>query len=175
LPTEIQGGIIRVAHNRANPYTMVNRAGAEDARLSWEARGVLFYLLCKPDGWQVRTRDLQRRGSAGRDQLRRILNELETAGYLRRDCLHEPDGRWRHVSTVYEVPGGPEPEKPVPAEPGADDPAPVRAALYESATVPRIESSENPAPVPPESQAFTPPPPAGYPDIRAYQAARGIR
>src|SRR5690349_18569722 len=104
-PTDRGGGIIRVAHNKDNPYTLINRTFTDDPALSWEARGLLAYLLCKPDNWEVRSTDLIRRGNAGRLMMRRMLHELEAAGYLVRTCSRGPGGRWVWVSTVYEAPG----------------------------------------------------------------------
>lgn len=154
MPTSSdQGGIIRVAHNRANPYTMVNRAGAEDPALSWEARGVLFYLLCKPDGWQVRFGDLLRKGNARRFMLRRILKELETAGYLVREQTRAADGRWEWLSTVYEAPGvngRPLDNRAVADPPRAEPPPYIESAL------PNNESTENPAPALPTSEELPP-------------------
>ena len=53
--------IIRVKHKRA-PFVVIDRRVLEDERLTWAARGVLGYLLAKPDDWQLRITDLQRRG-----------------------------------------------------------------------------------------------------------------
>jgi DnaD/phage-associated family protein len=48
--------------------------------LSWEARGILWYLLSKPDDWQVRVSDLMQ--NCGRDKVRNTLAELIRFGYL---------------------------------------------------------------------------------------------
>ena len=67
--------IIRVKH-RCAPFVVIDRRMLEDERLTWAARGVPGYLLAKPDDWQLRITDLQRRGNLGRDALRRILQHL---------------------------------------------------------------------------------------------------
>jgi hypothetical protein len=46
--------IIRVERDRKHPYTIINDTFANDARLSFAARGVLAYLLTKPNDWQIR-------------------------------------------------------------------------------------------------------------------------
>lgn len=84
---------------------MVNKATIEDERLSWEARGVLAYILSKPDNWEVRTTDLLGKAPNCKiDKLQRILKELESAGYLVRERVHTADGRFGWVSQVYENP-----------------------------------------------------------------------
>ena len=100
-----ESNIIRVIKNRDNPYTMINREGFEDERLSWEARGVLGYLLVKPDNWVIRFWDLVNRyAGCGRDKMRRILGELEAAGYLWRERTNDQDGRIMWVNRIYECP-----------------------------------------------------------------------
>ena len=75
-----------------------------DENLSWEARGVMGYLLSKPDDWQVRFVDLVKRGPAGGHKIRRILKELEDNGYLYRERFQTEAGTFDWVSTVYETP-----------------------------------------------------------------------
>ncbi len=62
----------------------------------------------------MRVPDLQRAAGVGRDQLRRILCELEAAEYLVRRRTYGADGRWIWESLVYEYPqdGSPSTENP---------------------------------------------------------------
>jgi hypothetical protein len=53
-----QSGIVRVMHDRDHPYTTINPTFTTDARLTWAARGLLIYLLAKPDNWKVQVKDL---------------------------------------------------------------------------------------------------------------------
>lgn len=96
------GGIIRVRKDRN--YSVISNIMVEDERLSWAARGILTYLLSKPNSWQVRTRDLIQRSPAGEDKVRRLLKELETYGYLVRHKTRGAKGRWAWFSEVHEVP-----------------------------------------------------------------------
>jgi len=67
---------------RAN-FTILRNSTLEDARLSWEARGLLAYLLSKPDNWVVNTRHLTTQSpSAKKEKILKILAELERFGYL---------------------------------------------------------------------------------------------
>ena len=45
-----------------------------DKRMSWEARGLMGYLLTKPDNWTVRIDDLVKQGPAKLTKLRRMLS-----------------------------------------------------------------------------------------------------
>lgn len=97
--------VVRVEKNADHPYTMISKVVTEDETLSWEARGMLTYLLGKPDGWVVRMTDLQGASPAGRDKTRRILQELEEHKYVRRQKLRdEATGTYYWQSTIYEEP-----------------------------------------------------------------------
>lgn len=78
--------IIRAA--RKTQFYTLPTATIDDDRLSWEARGLLIYLLSKPDHWKVQVKDLINRTknaigrASGRDKVYTILNELRTAGYI---------------------------------------------------------------------------------------------
>jgi hypothetical protein len=79
---------------------------AEDAGLSFAARGMMLYLLCKPDNWQVRMGDLERAANGmGEQATRTVFGELEAAGYVVRTKARNPKtGQWVYDTTVYESP-----------------------------------------------------------------------
>jgi hypothetical protein len=139
--------IIRTHKNKNNPYFMANKALFEDARLSWRARGIMAYLLSKPDDWEVRVRDLQARGDCGRDAIRSALCELEEYGYLHRRRRNRQRGQFDWIYEIYESPElnphhkspppenpsmvSPSPEKPATAEPATAEPATANPATYQ--------------------------------------------
>jgi len=85
-------------------YLVVDNALFNDESLSWEARGLMGYLLSKPDHWQVRLHDLMKRGPAGQHKIRRMLGELRQAGYLETRRIKRPDGTFDWVTTIHESP-----------------------------------------------------------------------
>jgi len=124
-------------------YT-VSKDISEDDRLSWAARGMLIFLLGKPDNWTVSVAHLikQTEGSqrsTGRDGVRAIIKELMDAGYMQADGVRTEGGTFGGMN--YVVNESPEtdlpspvkphknfsPETPNPAsvEPGAVEPTPV--------------------------------------------------
>jgi len=100
--------IRRASHGLENPYFLVRRDTAQDDSLSWEALGLLVYVLSKPDDWSVRPADLRQR--CGRDKVYKILNELIQHRYVKR--VESVDEKGRHLSTDYEIYESPLPEKP---------------------------------------------------------------
>lgn len=96
--------IIRV-QKRENPYVMLDKEFLSNEELSWKAKGLLAYLLSKPDDWQIAEADLIRRSKDGRDAVRAGLRELEASGYLARRQVREPGGKFaRTECVVYERP-----------------------------------------------------------------------
>ena len=63
-------------------YTVIDSAALEDTAISFEAKGVLAYLLSKPDGWLIHQEHLSRVGGIGRHKIMRIFSELRQAGYI---------------------------------------------------------------------------------------------
>ena len=121
--------IIRVAHRR-DPYVVIDRRALEDTRLSWAARGLLGYLLAKPDDWTLRIGDLRKRGDLGRDALYRQLKLLERVGYVKRTLTRDPKGHVTGVEyLVFEVPEALFPEKPESATPDTAEPFPVKPTV----------------------------------------------
>jgi hypothetical protein len=104
--------ILRV--KRTKGYTTIPNSTLCDHRLSFRARGVLAFLLAKPDDWETRTTDLPEHGREGRDAVRTALKELRELGYMdqeREQYRDDESGKWlwRTVTIVRDFP---EPENP---------------------------------------------------------------
>jgi len=102
----------------------VEKAMAEDSNLSWAARGILLYLLAKPDDWKVFVSDLQKRGDLGRDAIYTRINELMRHGYMQRTQVRNSAGQI--VSSEYLVFERPYTENPYVGNPDADFPDAVK-------------------------------------------------
>jgi DnaD/phage-associated family protein len=112
--------IIRCLHDEAHPAVEVVRTTAQNKALSYEALGMLTYLLSQADDWVVGVDDLMRDG-CGRDKAYRILRELTDAGHLkhvRSDAKQHLPPVWGE-RTVYEQPFTEKPDMvtPVPEIP----------------------------------------------------------
>ncbi len=78
----MSSGIIRV--KKDTRYFTASNEPFNDSRLRWGARGVMGYLLSKPDGWECRNADLEAAGPGGQHQIRSIIKELKKFGYIHR-------------------------------------------------------------------------------------------
>ncbi len=105
---------IRVA--RRARYAAVDRRTINDGRLSFRARGVLVWLLDKPDGFTISRDALASAGPEGHHVVRQVLAELRTCGYLVRSQTRLPSGRFTTESVLYEVPPVVENQPPVPVD-----------------------------------------------------------
>ena len=95
----------RVKHNRTNPYVRLNKKFLESNQLSAKAKGILAYLLSRPDDWKICLNQLMKVFADGEVSIRSGLKELKDAGYLVKAAIRDRQGRitgWR--TDVYETP-----------------------------------------------------------------------
>jgi hypothetical protein len=95
--------IVRGARQRTN-FTILPNGILNDQRLSWRARGLLAYLLSKPDNWRTTIAHLTKQGTEGRDAVTRAMTELEHTGYLVRRRWQDKHGHWHHDILVHDEP-----------------------------------------------------------------------
>lgn len=114
-------------HKHDSGFTQIDNRLLEDERLSWKARGLLAYLLSRPENWRVESNALAEIGPDGRDSVRSGLAELEAHGYLVYTKQQDEKGLWTTVSHVYENPADaaenpqPETENPSSVPPAETD------------------------------------------------------
>jgi len=74
--------IIRV-NKKDQPYVLISKELINDKRLSYKARGIVSYLLSKPNGWHVRIGDLINQSDKdGEKSVRSGVQELKAIGYM---------------------------------------------------------------------------------------------
>ena len=96
--------IFRIQKNADNPFVMIDKRIFTDKKLSYRAKGVLGYLLSRPDNWLVNMVDVANQSTEGRDAVLTAVNELMKHGYVER-IEHRENGRFKSYEyLVYEVP-----------------------------------------------------------------------
>ena len=97
-------------HHRVDNFTTVNNHFVNNRSLSLKAKGVMVYLLSKPEYWEVRVRDIVNSSRDGVDSVKSAMKELRDHGYLvlNRGESRFPDGTTKFGSfyDVYEQPQG---------------------------------------------------------------------
>ncbi len=97
--------VFRRAKDRDNPFVMIDKTIGENRDLSWKAKGIMLYLLSRPNDWIVRMTDLERRSTDGVHSVRSGIAELLKAGYMTRHMIRGPDGIIsEHEIIVHEIP-----------------------------------------------------------------------
>ena len=133
--------ITRSARPTSNFY-LLDKAISENKRLGWAARGMLVFLLGKPDRWTVSPAALvnetaQAGRSTGRDGVYAALKELKDAGYLRSVGNRSDGGTFAGADyIVYESPQTENPDtvdSPDTANPDAVAPVAPHTGLPDTA------------------------------------------
>ena len=96
--------VIRVQKSKNNFVTM-DKEFLENGSLSWKAKGILAYLLSKPDNWKVIASNLVNSATDGKGSVYKGLKELSEWGYYEKTPIRDEKGvivRWDSV--VLEVP-----------------------------------------------------------------------
>ena len=94
-----------IRSNREHSYTIVSNKVYDKNQLSWQAMGLLGYLLTKPDNWQVMVAELVNvtkgtKKPTGQCGVYNIINELKEKGFI--SVRKNTDGSTDY--TVYDEP-----------------------------------------------------------------------
>lgn len=90
---------------RETPFVQMDKRSIGTGDLSLKATGLLLYFLSKPDNWQIRLKDVEKRFTDGLDSVRSGMKELEKVGYVYKYRERDEKGRladW--IYYVYELP-----------------------------------------------------------------------
>lgn len=114
--------IIKLARKTQN-FAIIDKALLENQGLSLKAKGLLAYLLSRPDDWQVQVHQLTQSSKDGRDSIYSALKELKAAGYISRERIKNEKGQIESCDyVVYEKPNVSEVLDPHPGFPDMDNP-----------------------------------------------------
>ena len=127
--------IFRTHKRKDDPFVRVDKDLVNDERLGWDTRGLLIYLLGKPDDWTVRMSDLLKSGPAKLTAMRRMINEAIEYGYMERTRHTTTGGRFVWVTNVYEYPkelvNSPSAGFPSMDDPPVDNPSMENLPIYQ--------------------------------------------
>ena len=97
--------IFRVEKNAENPYVMIDKNVFEDTSLSFKAKGILGYLLSRPNDWTLIITDIQKRSTDGKDSVKNGIDELIERGYIVKTEQPRQAGKFATCDyVVYEKP-----------------------------------------------------------------------
>lgn len=105
--SKMDKSIIRTVKNAENPFVMIDRRIFENDGLSLKAKGLLGYLLSRPDNWTICMADLVKRTKDGKASVRSAMEELENCGYVTKVQLRDGNLFNGYEYTVHELPLNP--------------------------------------------------------------------
>ena len=106
-PYRIEGRpqtIYRVVKSANNPYVMIDRRPIDNPKLSFKAKGILTYLMSRPDGWEVSVADLINHAPDGEASVRAGMKELKLLGHVKYTKMRNAGRITGWLIEVYEIP-----------------------------------------------------------------------
>lgn len=86
--------IIRREHGRDNPYAQISRETLQNPNLSWQAKGLLAYLLSLPGDWHIYIKELPNHCRNGIKATRTAFRELTNNGYITGNKIRDNKGHY---------------------------------------------------------------------------------
>lgn len=83
-------------------FTIIDNRIAQCKNLSFEARGLYFYMQSLPDDWEFSEWRLAQNAGIGLDKTKRILKELFELGLLTREFTHNERGSRKSIYTLFD-------------------------------------------------------------------------
>lgn len=92
-------------YKESGNFVTVHKDFIHDSNISWKAKGILLYLLSRPDNWQIYETELEQHSTDGLSGLKSGIKELEEIGYIQRSRKRDKSGRLNgYEYLVYEQP-----------------------------------------------------------------------
>lgn len=117
-----------IRQKRKDRFSIIDNRIIEDKRLSWGARGLLEYMLSKPDDWKFHMSELITHSNKdGRDKTYSFMDELKKYGYVTRKQKRNSNGKFGNQDLV--VTDQPLTGFPYTVKPDTDSPDTVNPTL----------------------------------------------
>jgi len=95
--------IYRTVKDGRSPFVMADKGFLEDKDLSWKAKGIMIYLLSRPNDWQVYIEQLKNVSKDGKHSTANGIKELFDLGYIERVQRRADDNEFDGYDyTIYE-------------------------------------------------------------------------
>lgn len=86
-------------------FVVIDKNLINNSSISWKAKGILIYLLSKPNDWVLIISDIINHSTDGRDAVYSGIKELEKAGYVEKILERDKNNHFLgYVYFVFEKP-----------------------------------------------------------------------
>jgi hypothetical protein len=92
--------MIHVKTQRVSNFTTVHNGFILDPKLSWRAKGLLLYLLSRPEEWTANIEHLLTVSDDGKTATCTGIKELQTRGYVTIAFIRDDKGQWTGANWV---------------------------------------------------------------------------
>ena len=89
---------------KVRSYTTVDNYIINDKNLSLKGKGLILYMLSKPDDWKFSYKSFVKDLPEGEKSIRSALNELKNLKYLKMERFKDENNRYEWVYTIFEKP-----------------------------------------------------------------------
>jgi predicted transcriptional regulator len=83
-------------------FTQIHNNLINDRNLTTNAKSILIYMLSKTDEWQFYEKDITNHFQDNVKVIKRGIKELIDKGYVERDKLRDPSGKYVYYYDIYE-------------------------------------------------------------------------
>ena len=131
-----------IRQKRKKRFSIIDNRVIEDKRLTWGARGLLEYMLSKPDDWKFYMSELiTHSDNEGRDKTYGYLKELKKYGYVIRKQGRNSKGKFEAQDLIVtDAPAlSPHTDSPYPGKPDTGRPDTVNPTLLNTDNKPNTE------------------------------------
>ncbi|MFF5994818.1 DnaD domain protein [Lysinibacillus sp. KU-BSD001] len=117
--------------NKTENFVVLDKGFLNNPQISWQAKGLLAYMLSLPNDWTFNIADLTTRSKNGRDATKAIVKELQEAGYIQKEQSRSERGKFgQTVFLVFETPNKqPSTENPLTVNPTTEQPLTENSSL----------------------------------------------
>ena len=95
-----------IRQKRKDRFSIIDNRIIENKKISFKARGLLIYMLAKPDDWKFYPDELAKHSDKdGVKAINTALQEIESVGYLVRKRKRDNKGHFKGIDyLLYETP-----------------------------------------------------------------------
>lgn len=87
-------------------FATINKTFIYDSELSFKAKGIMTYLLSRPDDWEIYTTEIEKHAQDKKDSVASGIKELIEKGYIERKQKRSGGKFGGYDYSVYEKPKG---------------------------------------------------------------------
>lgn len=98
----MSNNIIRTEKN--TNFVVMDKRFLNNKNLSWKAKGIMSYMLSKPDDWTFYIDELIKHSTDGKSSFRSGFNELKKEGYIQRRKRRKENGTFEWETILTESP-----------------------------------------------------------------------